>query len=337
VEVGVIADDVVEPLAVETFRLGLGTITAGGRSVVVNDAPPARIADDDVDAPVVTVDAGPALAGTEGSSVPVTGTVTGTATPAVAWSVDQAVCTIADPSALATAVTCADEVSAVLTLTVDGTHTDTTSLTVGNVAPTVAITSPAAGTTVTAGTPVTLALTTADAGATDVLTCSASWGDGAVTPCATAHAYAAAGTYPVVVTIDDGDGATGTASVSVGVTPTTPAMRFDGFYAPVDNAPVVNVVKAGSTVPVKFGLGGDFGLAIFAAGFPASASVPCSGGSLDTLEETAQPGAATLTYDPATGRYHYNWKTSKSWAGQCRTLVLRFTDGNEVTAQFRFK
>ena len=63
----------------------------------------------------------------------------------------------------------------------------------------------------------------------------------------------------------------------------------------------------------------------------------CAAGAADTLEETAQPGAATLTYDAASGRYHYNWKTLKSWAGQCRTLVPGFADGPEVTAEFRFQ
>ena len=44
-----------------------------------------------------------------------------------------------------------------------------------------------------------------------------------------------------------------------------------------------------------------------------------------------------MTYDPWLSRYHYNWKTSDTWAGQCRTLVIRFVDGTQVTAEFRFK
>jgi hypothetical protein len=30
------------------------------------------------------------------------------------------------------------------------------------------------------------------------------------------------------------------------------------------------------------------------------------------------------------------WKTSATWAGTCRELVLRLTDGSEHTALFRF-
>ncbi len=115
------------------------------------------------------------------------------------------------------------------------------------------------------------------------------------------------------------------------------AWPFEGFFAPVDNPPVVNVVKAGSTVPLKFGLGGDRGLDIFAAGSPASQRVACDGSSSDVLEETASPGSATLTYDAVTQRYHYNWKTDRAWSGTCRTLVLELADGSRHTAQFRFR
>jgi alpha-tubulin suppressor-like RCC1 family protein len=123
----------------------------------------------------------------------------------------------------------------------------------------------------------------------------------------------------------------------VEVVATIVAWPFDGFNQPVDNAPVVNSVKAGSTVPVKFGLGGDRGLDIFAAGFPASARTSCTSGPVDALESVAAPGAATLTYDVVTGRYQFNWKTNSSWAGTCRQLALRFVTGEERIALFRFK
>ena len=122
-------------------------------------------------------------------------------------------------------------------------------------------------------------------------------------------------------------------TVGTGAPPTT----FTGFFAPVDNAPVVNRTKGGASVPVVFSLGGDHGLDIFATGFPASAASACGSGTVDMLETTAQPGAATLSYDPSTQRYTYVWKTSKAWSGSCRTLVLRFTDGTEAKALFEFK
>lgn len=334
VDVPVVGDDDVEPLAVETFRLMVAA-DSGDRQVVVNDIAAARIAEDDV--VVVSVDAGPDLTTGEGAPITLTGSASGVAEPSVAWAVDQAACAIADPSALVTSVTCSDETQATLTLTVDGEYVDTASLTVDNIAPAVAITAPASGTGVAVGESVALALAVSDPGTSDALTCSIVWEAAVTTGCEAKHAFRQAGAQLVTVIVSDGDGGAGSATLALLVSSPDPVFGFDGFDAPVDNAPTVNVVKAGSTVPLKFGLGGDHGLAIFEAGYPASASRPCTGGALDALEETAQPGSATLTYDAATDRYHYNWKTSKAWAGQCRTLVLRFVDGTEVTAEFRFK
>lgn len=111
----------------------------------------------------------------------------------------------------------------------------------------------------------------------------------------------------------------------------------DGPRSPVDAQPTVNVMNAGRTVAVKFSLGANFGLDVFAAGYPASQLVACSGGApADDVESTSSTGSG-LTYSAATNTYQYSWKTSKSWAGQCRTLILRFIDGQELKADFRFK
>lgn len=112
---------------------------------------------------------------------------------------------------------------------------------------------------------------------------------------------------------------------------------FKGFYAPVDNQPVVNVVKAGSSVPLKWSLTGYQGMGVLATGSPSSRSVTCDN-SLppDDLELTATPGTSGLAYDATTDRYTYVWKTEKSWSG-CRELVLRLSDGSVHTAAFRFK
>jgi hypothetical protein len=111
---------------------------------------------------------------------------------------------------------------------------------------------------------------------------------------------------------------------------------FNGFFPPVDNPPVYNRLKAGSAVPVKFSLGGDFGLKIFVSGYPASALTTCKTSTVDLLEETVSAGASSLVYNPLTGQYHYVWKTDKKWAGTCRSLVLKFIDGTEKTALFQF-
>jgi hypothetical protein len=112
--------------------------------------------------------------------------------------------------------------------------------------------------------------------------------------------------------------------------------RFEGFFAPVDNIPVVNRMKAGRAVPVRFRLEGASGLAIFAAGYPASARMDCAtGAALDPVEETVSAGGSSLHHDDATGTYEYVWDTRSAWAGTCRVLILRFRDGSEARAWFR--
>lgn len=117
----------------------------------------------------------------------------------------------------------------------------------------------------------------------------------------------------------------------------TPAYPFGGFLAPVDAAPVVNQVKAGSSVPVKFSLGGDHGLGVVAAGSPTISLHPCDGDApTDAIEQTTTANQG-LTYDAPSGTYTYVWKTAKSWSGQCGTFSLRLDDYTVHTAQFRFK
>lgn len=109
-----------------------------------------------------------------------------------------------------------------------------------------------------------------------------------------------------------------------------------GFFAPVDNPDVLNTVKAGSGVPVKFSLGGDQGLNVFDTGSPSSQTMACgSKATQDDIEQTVSAGSSGLSYDATSERYTYVWKTQKAWAGTCRQLTVRFTDGSERTAWFK--
>ena len=141
------------------------------------------------------------------------------------------------------------------------------------------------------------------------------------------------GTYTLTYSATDASGNTGTETRTVNV-----IYNFTGFFSPVSNPPVLNEVKAGQTVPVKFSLGGNQGLDIFFPGYPASQQISCSSNSpINVLEETETSGGSTLTYNSSTGTYQYNWKTEKSWAGTCRVLVVKLADGTEHVAYFKFK
>lgn len=131
----------------------------------------------------------------------------------------------------------------------------------------------------------------------------------------------------------DNAGNSGSASVTYNV-----LYNWSGFFQPVDNLPTVNTVNAGQAIPVKFSLGGNYGLNIFASGYPQVQQVSCggNGGSSSPIEETVTAGNSSLQYDPATGVYTYVWKTDKAWGGTCRQLVVRLVDGSEHVALFQF-
>jgi len=116
------------------------------------------------------------------------------------------------------------------------------------------------------------------------------------------------------------------------------SFNFLGFFQPVDNLPAVNIVTAGQAIPVKFSLDGDQGLDIFAVGHPASSQVACNSNEPgDLIEETVTAGGSSLSYDAASDRYIYVWKTQKAWKGTCRILNVRLADGTDHLAKFRFR
>jgi len=120
--------------------------------------------------------------------------------------------------------------------------------------------------------------------------------------------------------------------------PAGPTYSFGGFMQPVDARPTLNSMKAGAAVPVKFSLGGNHGMNIFAAGYPKSQSIACdSMADVDGIETTVTAGGSSLAYDAASATYTYVWKTEKGWAGTCRQLVLGFADGSVQRANFKLK
>jgi hypothetical protein len=113
---------------------------------------------------------------------------------------------------------------------------------------------------------------------------------------------------------------------------------FSGFFSPVDNLPVVNVVKAGQGVLVKFSLNSNQGLDLFVEGYPLSQKTVCESGTpSDDIDQMVNAGSSSLQYDPATDTYTYVWATKKAWTNTCRQLIVRLDDGTDHVALFRFK
>jgi hypothetical protein len=109
---------------------------------------------------------------------------------------------------------------------------------------------------------------------------------------------------------------------------------FTGFGKPVSNSPALNSAPAGSSIPVKFSLGGDRTLAILAVGSPTVSEVSCS--TLATVGSAA-PASGSLDYDLAADLYTFVWKTSKTYTKSCRQLIVVLADGTTHKAIFSFK
>ena len=115
-------------------------------------------------------------------------------------------------------------------------------------------------------------------------------------------------------------------------TGTSAVVRF-AFLSPVDNVPTVNTVKAGSTVPIKFSLGGNQGLGVL-VGTPLAVKYNCDSGVPTDEIETVSTANSGLSFTG--GIYQYNWKTTKGATG-CYRFELRLTDGSTHVALFQLR
>jgi hypothetical protein len=193
--------------------------------------------------------------------------------------------------------------------------------------PTVSVVAPAEGATYVLGSSVAADYACADAGGSELAQCA---GD---VPAGAPLDTSSVGAKTFRVTARDGAGNTASKSVSY-----TVVYAFGGFSAPIEDPPTVNVLRAGRDVRVPFGLGGNQGLDVLAAGYPLSRQIPCDDGALQhRVEQTLNARVSTLTFDARTGLYTYVFKTYPAWAKRCRELVLRLGDGTEHTARFKLK
>jgi uncharacterized repeat protein (TIGR01451 family) len=142
------------------------------------------------------------------------------------------------------------------------------------------------------------------------------------------------GFYALTYSVSDPSGHSDTKVRTVQVLP----YNFTGFFSPIDNLPALNEMKAGQAAPVKFSLGGNQGLNIFAAGSPSSVQISCSTSDpILPVEETETAGQSSLSYDSTSNQYKYTWKTESSWKNTCRQVTVTLRDGTVHIAKFKFK
>lgn len=142
----------------------------------------------------------------------------------------------------------------------------------------------------------------------------------------------AVGPHGVSCTATDqaGNSASATASYTV-------VYAFAGFSQPVDNPLVLNLAKAGQTVPLKWRLLDANGVPVtnLTSVTVTAESLACVLGTTpDQLEEYAAGGSGLQNLGD--GYYQFNWKTPKSYANFCKTLMLDLGEGIVHQALFQF-
>jgi len=135
--------------------------------------------------------------------------------------------------------------------------------------------------------------------------------------------------------LDHAGNAANTAAVHYNVT-----FLFTGFSTPVDNPPVLNIAKAGQTIPLKWRITDADGNPVtnLTSVSVTAVGLACSvGTTVDLIEEYYAGNSGLLNM--GNGYYQWNWKTPKTYAYSCKTLRLNLGEGAgyEHNALFQFR
>lgn len=227
-----------------------------------------------------------------------------------------------------------------------GTDTDSTMVTVLNVAPT--ITSVVAGAAVSCGGSNSITVNFTDPGTLDTFSASINWGDGNVENIASVssgfsatHTYASAGPHNVSVTVTDDDGGVsnpaGTATLIVNFT-----IVGGGVQPPINNDGS-SVFKFKSTIPVKLRVQDCNGSAV--SGLQITIMLTMVSGATPGLEinepisTSAADSGFMLRYDVSGQQYIYNLATKPlpdpSAIYQIKLTIV--STGQVVTVNFGLK
>jgi hypothetical protein len=121
---------------------------------------------------------------------------------------------------------------------------------------------------------------------------------------------------------------------------TITAWNITGFYQPVDMNGVVNTIKGGSTVPLKFNIyAGNVertSVSDVQGGTCQLFETNCSGGPEDPMGDLPNTGATALRYDTTGHQFIQNWQTPKG-ANRCYIVRMTAADGSHIDAYFKTK
>ena len=167
-----------------------------------------------------------------------------------------------------------------------------------------------------------------------VPTCAADDATSGIASCVVTGYGATTGSHTMTATVTDnaGNQATATRTYSVRV------FSLSGFFAPVDMGGVINTVKGGSTVPLKFTVV-DEGVVQTSTSVVATfrqTKVNCSTTAVLDDIEIVSTGGTALRYDTTGAQFIQNWQTPKL-PGNCYVATVTFIDGQSISANFKLK
>jgi hypothetical protein len=116
-------------------------------------------------------------------------------------------------------------------------------------------------------------------------------------------------------------------------------LTVSGFFQPVDMGGVVNLIKGGSSVPLKFTVW-DEGVEQTSTSVVKSftqRTVTCGtlSGAADEIE-IVTTGGTSLRYDATARQFIQNWQTPRK-PGTCMQATVTMIDGTTITANFQLK
>lgn len=201
-------------------------------------------------------------------------------------------------------------------------------------APTITITTPPDGAAYTLNQTVNAGYACEDeAGGSGLASCVGTVADGTAIDTASVGAKS--------FTVDAADNAGNTNSAMNGYSVIYDFAGAGGFLAPVNNPPMVNSARAGSTIPVKFRLpDGQGGLMCDLSAVVSIQVQEVSCGAFtysptNPVEEVATAGSSGLHCD--NGLYQYNWQTARTQKDKCYVFILTLNDGSVHYADFSLK
>jgi hypothetical protein len=165
--------------------------------------------------------------------------------------------------------------------------------------------------------------------------CTADDATSGLASCVVTGRSTAVGTHTLTATATDNAGNTATATRTYSVR----VLTVSGFFQPVDMGGMVNTVKGGSTVPLKFTVW-DEGVEQTATSVVKSfvqRTVTCGtlSGATDEIE-IVTTGGTSLRYDTTARQFIQNWQTPKK-PGTCMQATVTMIDGTAITANFQLK